>query len=171
MDENTLRLFDFNSAPEFSLCGMKCLAKVVSLYDADTCNIIIYMEGHGYRRFNCRLINIDAPEMRPSLDKPDRALEKRAAIIARNRLLELITRSTVHPETKHKKSDIDRMLADNKNLVFVHFHGSDKYGRQLIEIFDERDRACSYNNTLIGSGYACEYHGGTKISFNEYFKH
>lgn len=162
-DYAELREMDLESAGEFSLDGKDAIAKVVYVYDADTCHIIFNLEGIGLTRMNCRLFGIDTPEMRPSLSKQNREEEKRRAIRARNRLVQFITRrDDIDIDKSYRKEDLNGILKDNRNLVYARFHEFDKYGRLLVELFDENDRETSYNKRLISEDFAYEYYGGTK---------
>ena len=51
----------------FTLKGTKAEAKVVYIYDGDTCDVVFREEKMGLVRFKCRLSGFDAPE----LDEPD----------------------------------------------------------------------------------------------------
>ena len=59
--------------PEFSLCGQSLKGKVVEMYDADTCKIVLPLNNTLYK-FTCRLNGIDAPEMKPNKEKPNRTI-------------------------------------------------------------------------------------------------
>jgi hypothetical protein len=52
--------------PEFSLCGMTLLGKIVECYDADTCKIVLPIQiltPGSFYKFTCRLNGIDTPEL------------------------------------------------------------------------------------------------------------
>ena len=83
----------------FSLEGEIKIGKVVDIYDADTCKIIFILDNK-IVKFNCRLNNIDAPELRQSKKNPNRIAEKKAAQIARNRLIQLCTDINLNIEEK-----------------------------------------------------------------------
>ena len=53
-----------NDVPLFSLEGRKVWVKVVGVYDADTCRVVLFLEGK-LSQFSVRLSGIDTPEMRP----------------------------------------------------------------------------------------------------------
>jgi micrococcal nuclease len=128
---------DINDAPFLSLNGLECDAKITSCYDGDTVHAIIPLHGTMYK-WKCRLSNIDTPEIK-SRDEN----EKRNAILARNKLSEMILNKVVRV----------------KCGVF------EKYGRLLIEIYipldNDSDEIC-VNEWMISNGYAHRYNGGTK---------
>ena len=83
-------------------------------------------------KWNCRLINIDTPEIR--------------------------TRNLREKVYGKKVRDYLRKKILNK-IVTVSCKDFDKYGRLLVEIFYEDE---NINNWLIDNGYAKIYDGGTK---------
>lgn len=120
---------------EFSFDGRKCKGKVVEVYDGDTVKIVFPLSennpNHLYK-WNCRLINVDTPEIRTKNTK-----EKEFGLSVRDNLREKIL---------------------NK-IVDVHCKDFDKYGRLLVEIFYEN---ININNWLIEKNYAKKYDGGKK---------
>tara|TARA_Y100000389_G_scaffold69001_1_gene65549 strand:- start:8229 stop:8648 length:420 start_codon:yes stop_codon:yes gene_type:complete len=120
---------------ELSFEGRICKAKVVEVYDGDTVKIVFPLiedDENTLYKWNCRLINIDTPELRTRNIK-----EKNFGIIVRDNLREKIL---------------------NK-VVDIHCKDFDKYGRLLIEIFSENN---SINEWLIDNSYAKKYDGGKK---------
>ena len=83
-------------------------------------------------KWNCRLINIDTPEIR-TRNLREKAYGKKVRDYLRKKIL-------------------------NK-IVTVSCKDFDKYGRLLVEIFYEDE---NINNWLIDNGYAKVYDGGTK---------
>ena len=124
-----------NNINQFTFEGRKCEGKVVSVYDGDTVKIVIPLtdkEPDRLYRWNCRLINVDTPEIRTRNKK-----EKEFGKQVREHLKEKIL---------------------NK-VVMVSCHDFDKYGRLLVEIFVDNE---SINNWLIEKEYAKKYDGGKK---------
>ena len=174
------------SVPEFSLQGRKIWVKVVGVYDADTCRVVLYL-GDTLTQFNVRLTGIDTPEMRPSRNKPNRDIEKKKAIQARNRLITLVSDVQISPDSHSRKKTIQNLLAKNNKLVVLECGDFDKYGRLLGRIKITRpttvgggsdgggngvgdcDSGCEgeaeidVNNILIKEGFARKYDGGKKI--------
>ena len=120
---------------EFSLNGRKCEGKVVSVYDGDTVKLVFPLteqEPDRLYKWNCRLINVDTPEIR--------------------------TRNLREKEFGKAVRDLLREKILNK-VITVHCQDFDKYGRLLVELFTE-DK--SVNEWLIENNYAKRYDGGTK---------
>jgi endonuclease YncB( thermonuclease family) len=105
------------------------LAKFVSCYDGDTCDVVLLMprrSGHGHKlmRFRARTMGYNAPEMRQPLDAPNREEDKRLAVESRERLWKLLTGNASTSESRHDR------------LVVVDAKGFDKYGRLLVIVYD-----------------------------------
>ena len=146
---------------EFSLNGDVHVGKIVSCYDADTVRIVILF-GDKLTKFNCRLMGIDTPEMKPSRSKPNRIEEKKKAKLARNRLVQLATSCNIEADKLYKKKEIQRHIdSENNKLITVKCFEFDKYGRLLIEICENTDSK-PYNYILVDEGHAKPYDGGTK---------
>ena len=154
-----------NDIPEFSLNGEEFLAKVVDIYDADTCKIVILLNKKP-TKFTCRLYGIDTPEMKPSKKKPNRDLEKQAAKKSRNRLFQLCCNVDCELEKMYKKKEIKQLIKQNNKLIKVKCGEFDKYGRLLIKMYDlDTNEEISFNQILINEEYAKEYFGKTKEQF------
>lgn len=147
--------------PEFSLCGQSLKGKVVEMYDADTCKIVLPLNNTLYK-FTCRLNGIDSPEMKPNKEKPNREIEILWAKKARKELLNYVcSNNLIFDNLDIKKEEIARELENNRNLVLVKCLEFDKYGRLLVELYNERDQD-SANKMLVNKGMAVGYNGGTK---------
>jgi len=124
-----------NKTKIFNFEERVCQGKVVDVYDGDTVKIVFPLtdkEPERLYRWNCRLINVDTPEIRTRNLK-----EKEYGKQVRDRLREKIL----------------------NNIVDVHCKDFDKYGRLLVEIFYEN---VSINKWLIENNYAKVYDGGKK---------
>ena len=129
-----------NKTQLFSFEGRKCQGKVVDVYDGDTVKIVFPLsdkEPERLYRWNCRLINVDTPEIRTKNLK-----EKEYAKLVRDKLKEKIL----------------------QNIVTVDCKDFDKYGRLLVEIFYEDT---NINQWLIDNQYAKQYDGGKKSKWFE----
>ena len=159
-----------NNIPEFSLDGETHVGKIVSCYDADTVKIVIrYAEK--LTKFNCRLTGIDTPEMRPSKKQYNRELEKKASIISRNRLLQLVTDQEIQINMVYNRKEIRNILDKNRKLIYLKCGKCDKYGRCLVKLYDSNEYIKSFNNILVEEGYAYKYYGGKKMdNFIDYFR-
>lgn len=134
---------------EFNLKGKKLLGKVVDIYDGDTCKIVFDLDGK-LTKFSCRLLGINAPEIKPPKNKDNRDVEKTEAKKSRNRLFELCTNCIL--EDKKIKDVID----NNRKLVVVECFDWDKYGRLLVYIYDLNSDK-SFNSILIEENLAKTY--------------
>ena len=149
--------------PEFSLCGLTLKGKIVEVYDGDTCKIVLPLQNCLYK-FTCRLSGIDAPEMKPRKDKPNRDAEIILARKARQEFLKLIVPNNVaFDNTEIKKEDICTELEKNRKLVTVKCLEFDKYGRLLVELFNQESTE-SFNSVLIAKNLSVTYDGGKKIN-------
>lgn len=121
-------------------------AKIVSVYDGDTCNAIFRVaDGMPYYNYKVRLVGIDTPEMKPPVNTPNRDI-----IIAKAKQ----ARDFINEKTAHQ-------------LVTLELQGLDKYGRVLAKIYlsaQPTTETC-LNTLLIGAGLATAYDGGTKIDW------
>ena len=165
---------------EFSLNGLKTIGKIVDCYDGDTCKIVLVINNK-LAKYNCRLMGIDAPEMKPLLSAPNRTEEIAMACKCRNRLLQLGTNCfTTHDINDHYgKKEIKNLLDLNTKIIGVECLEFDKYGRLLvylhnvnpnidimntnIDIIDNEQ--ISYNQQLILEKLVKQYNGGTKEAF------
>ena len=150
--------------PEFSLHGLTLQGKIVELYDADTCKIVLPLQDTLYK-FTCRLTGIDTPEMKPLKSKANRDKEIIWAKQARAELLRLICPGDASfDHLDIKKEEIVHILAKNKQLVTVKCYEFDKYGRLLVDLFGLIDKEKSFNDILIEKNMAVKYGGGTKVN-------
>lgn len=127
---------------EFNLKGKKLTGKVVDIYDGDTCKIVVELDGK-LVKFSCRLLGINAPEIKPLKNKENREQEKSEAKKCRNRLFELCTNCSLD-DNKKIKDEID----NNRKLVTVECFDWDKYGRLLVSIYDLNCNK-SFNSILL----------------------
>lgn len=126
-----LRNYSKQNTKKFIISGTFS-AKIVDVYDGDTCQIVIF-HNFAFQRFSLRIEGIDAPEI-----KDKNALIKEKAIDVRN---------------------IVRNLILNKTLT-VTITGFEKYGRLLGDITLPNNQLLSKH--LLGLGLVQEYDGGKK---------
>ena len=147
MNYNLERLTAANKAntPLFSFNGLITDGKAVDFYDGDTFNVIISHYDSVYH-FKARMFGYDSAEMKPALSLENREEIKKNAIIAKNRLTELL---------------------GGKEYFKVHCHEFDKYGRLLVSIMQDDAVSYDFENTvnaqMIKEGHGYSYHGGTKL--------
>ena len=128
-----------NKTKIFNFEERVCQGKVVDVYDGDTVKIVFPLtdkEPERLYRWNCRLINVDTPEIR--------------------------TRNLKEKEMGLKVRDLLRDKILNK-VVTLNCGELDKYGRLLVDINYESE---NINHWLITNGYAYEYNGGRKKSWD-----
>jgi len=141
---------------EFTLAGLEDYAKVVHVYDGDTCHVVIKYNDR-FAKFTCRLLGLDTAEM-TSKDET----KKQKAIQARNFLINKVTGQTVKPDIT--KKEIKELLSKSNKLCYVNFFEQDKYGRWLVELYENKNDKKTINQQLIDNGLACSYDGGHKNS-------
>jgi len=150
---------NIDTYPLFSLKGLITYAKVLSVYDGDTCNILLLYNDNKPLHLKARLYGYDSPEIRISLLDDNREEKKKKAIDAKNYLWNLCT-------------GCDEKIKNHKTIVKIKCGNFDKYGRLLVTIFpysydllDKDDDIIfndSINNRMIQNGYGYPYFGGTK---------
>jgi len=148
----TLMNSSINSFPVFSLKGYITFAKVLENYDGDTADIFINYNGT-FMRLKARFYGYDSPEMKPSMNIPNRDEIKKKAIEAKRRLWELCSGLPKLDEKIHKK------------LIKVVCDDFDKYGRILITAFEKKEDEgfeLSINKKMINEGHGYAYYGGHK---------
>lgn len=135
-DMNKLNNINSDDISIFSLNGYSTQAKVVDVYDGDTCTIVFKWEGK-YRKFKCRCYGYDSPEMKPRLNVENRDEIKENAVKAKERLIKLTT-----------------------DIVRVECMDFDKYGRLLVKLYKNNNSLI--NDIMINEGHGYVYNGGTK---------
>jgi endonuclease YncB( thermonuclease family) len=126
----------------FTLAGRTVYAKVVDVYDGDTCKINMFLHGDVLKKFTVRMMGYDSPEMRTK-----DATEKKFGLRSKNILSTLVLNKVVKLEC----------------LEF------DKYGRILGRIYlkDKEAKDFDINNFMITSHLGYGYEGETKSKFND----
>lgn len=137
--------------PVFSFSGIKTIGKIVKIIDGDTVHIVFDDNGRFIRQV-CRLSGIDTPEYKKNVN---------AAKKARNRLFQLCTDFNVQIDDMCDVKKLNEMIDDNRKLVKVVFHGKEKYGRELVDIYDYNETC--FNDIMVKEGFAVKYTGGKKI--------
>jgi endonuclease YncB( thermonuclease family) len=153
-----------NNITLYSLNGVKTRAKIVDIYDGDTCKIVIDYDNK-YIKYNCRLNGIDTPEIKPLLSKINRHQEILNAYKAKNRLIQLSTNCNIDINKKLSKIECINLIDSNKKIIYIECFNFDKYGRLLVNIYENKNDKLSINQILVNEGYAKKYDGGTKNEF------
>ena len=171
MDLNKLLNATNKNVDLFSLNNKEIIAKIVSVYDADTCKAVFYLDNK-LTKFTIRLVGINTPEMRPSKKLPNRNALKKFAMKARNRLVQLCTDVPIDLDNMLSTYKCQKLVDNNRKLVKIKCGEFDKYGRLLGTIYPHYENenqvggGISFNQILINEEFAHEYHGGTKKPFN-----
>jgi endonuclease YncB( thermonuclease family) len=139
------KLNNFDDSIElFSLEGKKLRAKIVRVYDGDTC-FAVFLLNNKPVKFKIRMDGYDSPEMKPPLAQENRDKEIKAANKAKEELQNLVL---------------------NK-IVDLQCGKWDKYGRLLAKIYvDSNNKNIYVNYHMIKNVFGYPYEGGTKKQFS-----
>lgn len=137
--EEELIKMDDNRVSLFTLDKHIFDAKIVRVYDGDTCFAVFKLNGK-YVKFKIRMEGYDSPEMKPSLESKNRENEKKAA--------------------QRAKEELEKHVCNK--IVKLHCGKWDKYGRLLGIIYVDN---LNINKYMIDNGFGYEYNGGTKKEF------
>ena len=147
----------YEDVPFFSFAGLKTWGKLAHIIDGDTAHFIMLDKEGTPMKLDCRLHGIDTPEMSKT---PDLARK------ARNRLLQLATNCDVQLDDDHDKSEINNLIdLMNTKLLYIECFGNDKYGRQLVILYDDEGKSMCVNSLMIQEGFAHPYDGGKKLEW------
>ena len=126
----------------FTFDGTNTLAKVVDIYDGDTCTIVFKFNGQ-FIKHKTRAYGYDTHEMRPSKQLANRDIEI---------------------ENAHRQKEAFKQLVfyNDDGIVNVELKGFDKYGR-ILAIYYGKDKTKSLNEIMVSEHGAKSYFGGTKI--------
>ena len=128
-------------------------AKVVSIYDGDTCDLVIIRNG-SLERFKSRLLGIDTPEIKTGGTQ---------ALKARDFLawLSISNDPTSFSKISAPWSDdeLQLKLDANKTLIYAEFQGIGGHGRPLVTLRKYQGAKDSFNDLLMQYGYAEKYRG------------
>jgi len=130
----------------FSLDKQTFNAKVVRVYDGDTC-FAVFIYNSSPVKFKIRMEGYDSPEMKPLLTTINRNKEIENAIKAKEALEKLVL---------------------NK-IVILECGKWDKYGRLLGKIYvKNNNNIINVNEYMVNNGFGYIYNGGTKkiIEYN-----
>jgi endonuclease YncB( thermonuclease family) len=146
--ESYFRPFTKASTDIFDLNGMTSVARVVSVYDGDTFQFVIPLFDSKVFRFNARILGINTCELKD----PDPLLKEKG-ILARNRLIQLITgREDI---SFSSSTQIVEYFERNVCLVKIQCGKMEKYGRVLVKVYmpDGRD----VGDILLSEGHAVSF--------------
>ena len=164
--EEILRNSTNKSIPDFSVNGLCALCKVVDIYDADTFRVVFFIDKEDKEpiKLKVRADGYNAAEMHPLKSHPDREEEMRKARVARNRLIQLVSGidMDINDTKQFSNSDVDKILDENKKLMYIKFGKFDKYGRVLGVLYLNPQDEISINQILIDENHAVFYDGGKR---------
>jgi endonuclease YncB( thermonuclease family) len=112
--------------PFYTMEGWTGDARVVDIYDGDTCQLVVIASGTP-TKLRCRLRGIDAPEM-------TRDADRERARGARDRLASLLTGLPASDFAGMTRARVRRLLADRVTVIRARLGGTDKYGRTLVDV-------------------------------------
>lgn len=141
-----IQAVDPEKIPIFSFKGRAFIARIVDIYDGDTCTVLFKFNGE-VLKYKVRAYGYDCAEMKPKKDDPNREKEKALAVAARNRFIELV--------------------GGTDTVVRIECLEFDKYGRILayfypLVVTPKPDHSNSINQIMITEGHGKPYFGGTK---------
>lgn len=127
--------------PRYSLSGLTVRGMVFSVYDGDTCDMMLLLPGEGVKRFVVRMLSYNSPEIKVS------------------KLLKYEEREKCHKEALEAKCMLAELLGlkeplYSRPIMRVECQGWDKYGRLLARIYD--DSVC-INELMLLNGYGVSY--------------
>lgn len=128
------------ATPTFSLLGLKCVGRVLQVYDGDTLWLAVAYPEHKVFKYRVRLYGYDAPEMHPLRAHDHRDEEIEAA--------------------KKAKKYLEQLLPES-HIVDVEFFAYDKYGRPLVNL-TVPGQTETINDQMVKNGYGYAYFGGKK---------
>lgn len=149
------------NTPLFSLNGTKCWGRMTNLYDGDTCKVVIKLFD-SYYKFNVRMYGIDTCEIKSKEEE-----NKKKAIMARNRILQMVSKQNITLDRAYTKKEIESILENNVCMVWLECLEFDKYGRLLANIYRTPDSKENFAHILIKEKLGYEYFGDTKLTENE----
>ena len=132
---SSLKNLKSNSVKRFTLKGKVKYAKVVSLYDGDTCDLAFYLDDDRKYlvRYKCRMSGYDAPE-----------LEETNGELTRDYLVHLCTGGDAdnfhHRNKTLTEEGLQKKLDKSKRLVWAKFRREGKYGRPVVVLYQTSTR-------------------------------
>ena len=148
----------YYNTPTFSFANKEYKCKILDIYDGDTINLGLFIEGFNVVKLNARLNGgIDTPELKGE--------QKNLGIIARNYLINILTNISMDNNKEYTRKEIRELIYNsNNNFIDVKFGDFDKYGRPLVIIYKD---GININNAMIVGGYAKKYNGGKKEDWED----
>jgi endonuclease YncB( thermonuclease family) len=133
--------------PCIDLSGLRTKGKVVSVHDGDTIKVVIMYRGK-LTKFACRMMGYDAPELSQK-DNPD-------SWSATNLLVKECTDCKPLEKRLYTSKELRHVCNENTKIVEVEFHGREKWGRELVRLYD--DNGC-INDRVMMHSFNISYNG------------
>ena len=147
-----------NDIDLFSLDGRTFDAKVVDVYDGDTCSVVISLFDT-FTKFRVRCAGYDSPEMKPLKSEENREITILNACKARNYFAFRTTNCEIDLNIAYSKKDMKSILETNTKVIKIKCEGWDKYGRLLGHFYVDGKYI---NEEMIQKNFGYRYYGGTK---------
>jgi micrococcal nuclease len=146
IQEQELKNINDDSVQLFSLDKQIYPAKIVRVYDGDTCFAVFKLHNE-YVKFKIRMEGYDSPEIKPSLENKNREKEKK--------------------EAQKAKEELEKYVLNK--VVLLHCGKWDKYGRLLGTLYttNHLNINVNINDLMIKNGFGYAYDGGTKKDFTD----
>eukprot|EP00798_Chlamydomonas_sp_ICE-L_P019679 gene19679-26366_t len=145
--------------PVLSLAGLRCWARVVGVHDGDTLTVVLEAFPGRFYKVNIRVHGIDTCEITSKNNEI-----KERAIRARNRLVEYLTGVKLDPCKPYTRTQIEKAVCENVNVVWVECYEQEKYGRTLANLYPDCNGCASVAQVLLDEKLAYAYDGGRKMS-------
>jgi endonuclease YncB( thermonuclease family) len=161
---NSIHRHNYDNTLEFSLNNLIKEARVVDIYDGDTCTCIFELN-RKYHKFVIRLAGIDTPEITSKNEQ-----NKKTALEARKRLCTLISNDFINMDINIKRKELRNLLNAKCYLIKIKCGQFDKYGRLLGWLYSNHHIIIgerTFNQCLIDEKLAYVYNGGTKLTEQE----
>ena len=164
--QDTFTGHTYSNTPHL-FANLETYARVVNIYDGDTCTIT-FKVGDMFYKHNIRLNGIDTCEIRSKNEA-----NKQKAQLAKHRLIELVTQTSGR-DTNLTKKQLLEILNNQVYLVYIKVICLDKYGRLLCDMYSslpsnlasssELASGKSFSDILLAENLAYAYGGGTKLA-------
>ena len=135
--------------------GLTMFVRIINVYDGDTFTCVFWdphMEIFNSKR--CRLNGVDAPEMKPLRNKPNRIHEKKMAIEAKEALINWANTPYLLCKTSDEKEKYGRLLVDIYKVTEDDIHNKD-----LSSLMIDENSLTQY---MLDETESVIYYGGTK---------
>lgn len=146
----------YNNTRDFSMRGTRIQAKVLRVYDGDTLYLCAPQYGR-LHKFNCRMLGYDSPELKQN---QNHCFEARNALV-----LETANIKGVELDSTISNKELNIILDSNTKVIEAEFKGKDKYGRELVRLYDES--GCINERMIHKYGFNIPYDGKSKRPVHE----